>query len=168
MHKCNYMYMYNYYLALHSGGGKGRSAGSGDDLWCCGRGRLREGENRRCCAVRWQAKGTLWMRAKGGRAGVERKGYGGRLAAAVTSSFMNSLYFCSVQNKTYVPVEKNEKKKKTKNDYFVSSSSFVPSYSAAPGPSRNRAGHSYKLPLRFLLKTSARVLDARKTQVSIQ
>jgi len=52
------------------------------------------------------------MRAKGGRAGVERKGYGGRLAAAVTSSFMNSLYFCSVQNKTYVPVEKNEKKKK--------------------------------------------------------
>lgn len=112
MHKCNYMYMYNYYLALHSGGGKGRSAESGDDLWCCGRGRLREGENRRCCAVRWQAKGTLWMRAKGGRAGVERKGYGGRLAAAVTSSFMNSLYFCSVQNKTYVPVEKNEKKNK--------------------------------------------------------
>lgn len=29
MHKCNYMYMYNYYLALHSDGGEGRNAGSG-------------------------------------------------------------------------------------------------------------------------------------------
>lgn len=106
------------------------------------------------------------MRAKGGRTGVKRKGAGGgRLAAAVTSSFMNSLYFCSVQNKTYVPVEK--KFKKNKERLLVSSSSFVPPYSAASGPSRNL---SDKLPLWFLLKMSARVSDTRKmqTQVSIQ
>lgn len=67
MHKCNYMYMYNYYLALHSDGGEGRNAGSGgedDDLRCWatwrggwGRGRggeVREGEirgGRRCGAT---------------------------------------------------------------------------------------------------------------------
>lgn len=35
MHKCNYMYMYNYYLALHSDDGEGRSAGLGDDDLRC-------------------------------------------------------------------------------------------------------------------------------------
>jgi len=70
------MYMYNYYLALHSDGGEGRSAGLGDDLRCWSW----DSEDRfevKGIAVRWQAKGTLWMRAKGGRAGVERKGAGG-------------------------------------------------------------------------------------------
>lgn len=42
MHKCNYMYMYNYYLALHSDGGEGRNAGSGGRMMICDVGRRGE------------------------------------------------------------------------------------------------------------------------------
>lgn len=161
MHKCNYMYMYNYYLALHSGGGKRRNAGSGDDLWCWSWEVEGGWESKMLHGAMASERDSVNAREgrKGG--GGEERSRGGRLAAAVTSSFMNSLYFCSVQNKTYVPVEKNENKKKNKEWLFVSSSSFVPPYSAAPGSSRNRAGPSDKLPLWFLLK-----MDRREYSIS--
>lgn len=48
--------------------------------------------------------------------------WGGGLAAAVTSSFMNSLYFCSVQNKRTFLLKKR-KKKRIEIRSLVSSSS---------------------------------------------
>lgn len=55
---------------------------------------------------------------------VQRGKRGGGLAAAVTSSFMNSLYFCSVQNKRTFLLKKMTKKYKTW--LLVSYSSFDP------------------------------------------
>lgn len=118
MHKCNYMYMYNYYLALHSDGGEGRSAGSRDVMICdVGRRRVkREGEirgGRRCGAMASERDCECARRVEG----RGWRGAGGGLAAAVTSSFMNSLYFCSVQNKRTFLLKKMKKEKKTKNDH---------------------------------------------------
>lgn len=90
MHKCNYMYMYNYYLALHSDGGEGRNAGSGGRTMICDVGRrgeedgggvggreVREGEirgGRRCGATASERDSVNAREGWKGRGGEERSG----------------------------------------------------------------------------------------------
>jgi len=142
MHKCNYMYMYNYYLALHSDGGEGRSAGSG--WWfvmsVVGRGKVKGGWHSKWKALRCDGKRKGLCKCARRVEGREWRGKegGGGLAAAVTSSFMNSLYFCSVQNKRTFLLKKMKKEKKNKERLFVSSTSFVPSSSAFMFPRNHR------------------------------
>lgn len=130
MHKnviiCTCMIINN--LALHLGGGektrsdkgekkkkikrrkKKRKGHTGQGVGRGGEGET--GEVRERVALRASIRG-IKVTVQFDERRVQRGKRGGGLAAAVTSSFMNSLYFCSVQNKRTFLLKKMTKKYKT-------------------------------------------------------